>query len=234
MDSLNLRISRGSPAHNLVPGVLAISYSSVLFSVEGAAEKVAAKLACLLREGRFRPPLCAVCIGTDRSTGDALGPLVGSYLQNMGFRGRILGTLDQPVHAENLSDALAEVEEGRETTVLGVDACLGTRSEIGSILVRRGPLIPGLGVKKRLPPVGDLHVAGVVNLGGFMEYVVLQNTRLSLVMRMAQVISKGIVKAENLFTGSSAVASGEMTEPKSRVTPWGQGISGLLLPPLGG
>jgi hypothetical protein len=33
---------------------------------------------------------------------------------------------------------------------------------------------------------------GIVNVGGFMEYMILQNTRLSLVMKMAEIISAGI------------------------------------------
>ena len=51
---------------------------------------------------------------------------------------------------------------------------------------------PGAGVKKNLPPVGDMHITGIVNLGGFMEYIVLQNTRLSLVMNMAETISSAV------------------------------------------
>jgi hypothetical protein len=43
-----------------------------------------------------------------------------------------------------------------------------------------------------------MHIVGVVNVGGFMEYLVLQNTRLSLVMRMAEVISTGLI---NSFRG---------------------------------
>ncbi|MNN53765.1 hypothetical protein D3C81_1685430 [compost metagenome] len=37
-----------------------------------------------------------------------------------------------------------------------------------------------------------MHITGIVNVGGFMEYLVLQNTRLSLVMNMADVIARGI------------------------------------------
>ncbi|MGB4008573.1 MAG: DUF1256 domain-containing protein, partial [Bacillota bacterium] len=37
------------------------------------------------------------------------------------------------------------------------------------------------------------HITGIVNVGGFMEYLVLQNTRLSLVIRMAEAIAGGIV-----------------------------------------
>ena len=42
-----------------------------------------------------------LCIGTDRATGDALGPLVGSYLLKNGLE-NVYGTVDEPVHAENL------------------------------------------------------------------------------------------------------------------------------------
>jgi putative sporulation protein YyaC len=124
--------------------------------------------------------------------------LVGSILRWTGFSGRIIGDLDNPVHAENLDSTLAMLR-GHRGTVLGVDACLGTKSEVGSVMVRPGPLRPGLGVKKKLAPVGDLYIAGVVNVGGFMEYMVLQNTRLSLVMKMAQAISSGIHRAEAIL-----------------------------------
>ena len=40
-----------------------------------------------------------LCIGTDRATGDALGPLVGSYLLKNGLE-NVYGTVDEPVHAE--------------------------------------------------------------------------------------------------------------------------------------
>jgi putative sporulation protein YyaC len=142
-------------------------------------------------------------VGTDRSTGDSLGPLVGTMLADAGFPGSVIGNLDEPVHAENLSRIVASLDDRSGFLVLGVDACLGTKAEVGGVMVRAGPLRPGLGVKKKLPPVGDLHLAGVVNVGGFMEYMVLQNTRLSLVVRMARAISSGIEKADALLRASS-------------------------------
>jgi putative sporulation protein YyaC len=142
--------------------------------------------------------LSVVCVGTDRSTGDSLGPLVGTLLCASGFQGNVMGTLDHPVHAENLS-AIPVRALSAYSHVVGVDACLGGRDEIGSIMVRNGPLRPGLGVRKKLPPVGDLYIAGVVNVGGFMEYMVLQNTRLALVMKMARVIATGILKADAIL-----------------------------------
>ena len=143
-------------------------------------------------------PLTVVCVGTDRSTGDSLGPLVGTMLLWNGFQGMVLGDLENPVHAENLDSAASRLSSS-QGLVIGVDACLGTRQEVGTVMVRQGPLRPGLGVKKKLMPIGDLYVAGVVNVGGFMEYMVLQNTRLSLVVKMAQAIASGIIEADRLM-----------------------------------
>ncbi|MBW7475640.1 spore protease YyaC [Paenibacillus oenotherae] len=140
--------------------------------------------------------LVVVCIGTDRSTGDALGPLVGTYLSK--YRSpyfEIFGTLDEPVHAMNLDDTLIEINKQiRKPFVIGIDACLGQVSSVGCIQVGSGPVRPGAGVNKDLPPVGDIHMTGIVNVGGFMEYFVLQNTRLQLVIRMSEII------AQSLFT----------------------------------
>lgn len=138
-----------------------------------------------------------LCIGTDRSTGDALGPLVGSFLRDVkGVEARVLGTLDQPVHAGNLQSSLDQLREGPGHRVLvAIDASLGESEQVGTICVGRGPIRPGAGVSKELPWVGHLHVTGTVNVGGYMEHLVLHNTRLSLVMRMAKTIAGGLAGA---------------------------------------
>ena len=138
--------------------------------------------------------IVVVCIGTDRSTGDSLGPLVGSYLQkNRKLACPTYGTVDHPVHAINLEETLNEIyRDFHQPFIVGVDACLGQLSSVGCIQIGYGPVKPGAGVNKQLPPVGDIHITGIVNVGGFMEYFVLQNTRLSLVMKMAEIISRSL------------------------------------------
>jgi len=138
-----------------------------------------------------------LCIGTDRSTGDCLGPLVGSKIDSEAQDFFIVyGTLDKPVHANNLRDVLDEINSiYKDPFIIAVDACLGRIENVGCISLGDGSLLPGAGVNKNLPPVGQIHVTGIVNVGGFMEYLVLQNTRLNLVMRLADVIVKGLTKA---------------------------------------
>lgn len=137
------------------------------------------------------------CIGTDRSTGDSLGPLVGTQLQKKHrYANRVFGSLDRPVHAVNLNDAISEVSaQFDHPYIVAIDACLGQLSSVGCIQIANGPIKPGAGVHKELTPVGDMHITGIVNVSGFMEYFVLQNTRLSQVMSMAEKISDAIIKA---------------------------------------
>ncbi|EIT86116.1 putative sporulation protein YyaC [Fictibacillus macauensis ZFHKF-1] len=144
-----------------------------------------------------KPAIVVICIGTDRSTGDALGPLVGTKLKaNTAFPYPVYGTLDEPVHAVNLVEKLKMVEKKHpHAFVIGIDACLGKLNHVGMVSVGDGPVKPGAGVNKELPPVGDMHLTGIVNVSGFMEYFVLQNTRLSIVMKMAELIAQSLYHA---------------------------------------
>ncbi|KIL39619.1 sporulation protein [Gordoniibacillus kamchatkensis] len=160
----------------------------------GAVETLARHLSGIYATLEPERPLVIVCIGTDRSTGDALGPLVGTHLRRYHLSGyHLYGTLDNPVHAMNLTETVNEIEtQFQHPFIIAIDACLGQLSSIGCIQVASGPLKPGAGVNKDLPSIGDMHVTGIVNVGGFMEYFVLQNTRLSLVMNMAEMISRSL------------------------------------------
>ncbi|OPX88294.1 MAG: hypothetical protein A4E53_02076 [Pelotomaculum sp. PtaB.Bin104] len=157
---------------------------------------------------RGRPKIL-LCIGTDRSTGDCLGPLIGSRINNweQNFF-TVYGTLDQPVHASNLQEKLKEIYETYiDPFIIAIDACLGKIESVGCVNLGYGSLQPGAGVNKDLPPVGEIHITGIVNVGGFMEYLVLQNTRLNLVMRLADVIAGGLKKTIQEYAKQNAWGS---------------------------
>ncbi|WP_337019434.1 spore protease YyaC [Oceanobacillus massiliensis] len=133
-----------------------------------------------------------LCIGTDRSTGDALGPLTGSFLQEEKTKHmHIYGTLHHPVHAVNLHEAIEKINTTyRNPFIIAIDACLGRNASIGHIITENGPLKPGSALNKALPSIGDVNITGVVNISGFMEHSILQNTRLSIVVDMAKQIAE--------------------------------------------
>ncbi len=154
------------------------------------------KSLCRYIYGKDIHSLVFLCIGSDRSTGDSLGPLVGHQLNRLPRIGKecsIYGTLDEPVHAQNLKQKTKMIlNTVKDPYIVAIDASLGSLDKIGRIIVERGPLKPGAGVSKKLDPVGDVRITGVVNISGFMEFSVLQNTRLSVVMNMAAIISSAI------------------------------------------
>ena len=72
--------------------------------------------------------------------------------------------------------------------IIAIDASLGKEDHIGMMTLGSGPLKPGLGVKKKLPEVGDLHITGIVNSSHDMESSTLQTTRLSIIFQIADAI----------------------------------------------
>ena len=133
-----------------------------------------------------------LCIGTDRATGDCLGPLVGSELKNYNDRYKVIGDLKVPVHALNLRATLEDIyAKVDKPFVIAIDASLGTSRHIGRITLSNCPIAPGKGVHKKLPAVGDVSITGIVNVAG-QSPSLLQSTRLYVVMKLAKCISEAL------------------------------------------
>ncbi len=135
-----------------------------------------------------------MCIGTDKATGDLLGPLVGSILEKQNIP-HLYGTMKKPVHALNLEKTVKHIYSYYASPfILAVDASLGMSSHIGAINIWEGALAPGSGISKALVNVGDISVTGIVNSYYGNGYYQLQSSKLSVVMDMAYLIGKGISK----------------------------------------
>ena len=116
--------------------------------------------------------------------------MVGSNLIKYGYT-NVYGTLDNPAHAMNLKKVFESIP--KDKNVIAIDASLSSVSSIGDINIREGGIKAGAGVGKDIGRFGDYSITGVVNVGGYMEYFVLQNTRLSLVVDMANQITNLIL-----------------------------------------
>lgn len=137
-----------------------------------------------------------LCIGTDKYIGDSLGPLVGTMLEKMNLACPVYGTLENPIHAVNLRKQLAYLEHAYpKHQIIALDACLGSDDSVGSIQLRNGCLFPGKGVGKKLPAVGDISIVGIVDSCDHEEFFFMHNIRLNLVIKMAEIMSKGIFEA---------------------------------------
>lgn len=91
-----------------------------------------------------------LCIGSDRSTGDSLGPLIGHQFKNYVTPGLyLIGDLHEPVHAANLNYCMKSINKTFDNPyIIAIDASLGKEEHIGFMTLATGPLKPGLGVKK--------------------------------------------------------------------------------------
>lgn len=136
--------------------------------------------------------IAVVGIGTDRSTGDSFGPLVGHMLSHFKiYDFDVYGTLREPVHALNIKEVIQKIDQ-KNTLIISVDASLGRPELVGYIGISNEPIKPGSGVGKDLPPIGDISISGVVTIGGVMPQILLQCVSLGLVYSMAEMTSLAI------------------------------------------
>jgi putative sporulation protein YyaC len=183
---------------------------------EDAAEKLGLEIYKMAEWVPF-PRIAIICIGTDRATGDSLGPITGemleSRLKDFGVTEiKLFGTLKRPVHALNLPEAVSSAAGADTPFIIAVDACLGDARRVGYLSTGRGAVLPGAAMNKALPKVGDIYVTGIVNSfsgrSGEAEQALLQGTRLNLVMKMARVIAGGILFGVRMITWSGSAYSG--------------------------
>lgn len=154
----------------------------------------------VLYPGRNLPELVFVCIGTDLVPGDCLGPLVGYRLAQQNLPGIcVYGTLQDPIHALNLNRRLYEIKKKHPgSCIIAIDASFGSRRYLGSVFIQAGPLYPGLGVEKSLPPVGHISVTGIVCTHGPNRDERLLHTPFSIFIPQADLIADGIIQTLSL------------------------------------
>lgn len=156
-----------------------------------AEDILALRLSQLL--ARYPLPPVYLCIGSDRVTGDSLGPLVGTLLLKVQPTLPVIGTLTDPVHALNLKHTLSFLSEKFPGhPIVAIDASLGSRSHQEFFTVGSGSLEPGAGVDKILGSAGDLFITGIVAPTRPLPQLNLQTVRLSLVMRFAECIAGAV------------------------------------------
>lgn len=155
---------------------------------QDAAERITRRVRTYLAALPDDTPVNVVAIGSDRTTGDALGPFVGDFLRSS-RRYRVIGSLDDPVTALNLPLRIT----GLQGFTIAVDAALG--APVGDVTVRRGALDPGQALGNPLPPVGDVAVSGLVAEPGADPFEQLRSAALGDVRALARVIAEGLAAA---------------------------------------
>lgn len=136
-----------------------------------------------------------LCIGSDLSVGDSLGPVTGTKLKEKlaNLNCFVYGTLAKPITAHEIkymNEFLRATHPG--STILAIDAAVGVAGDIGLLKVSKNRLAPGSGANKKLSKVGDVSIIGIVAEKSIFNYSLFSATRLNLVYKMADIISNGI------------------------------------------
>jgi putative sporulation protein YyaC len=97
-----------------------------------------------------------LCVGTPLVTGDALGPLVGSMLQQYSFNKsiQIIGTVEKPVTTSTYEKMIARLRD--DSFILVVDATLGL--DLWTYEIVMEPTNPGGALNTGIKPIGDASV----------------------------------------------------------------------------
>jgi len=137
-----------------------------------------------------------VCIGSDKVTGDCLGPLTGHLLKNIyNINAYVYGTLDAPINALNFNAAGKFIQKKHSNSkIITIDACLGAAADIGKIRVLNRPIAAGSAFSKNLRQIGDASILAIVNSGTKDDNLSLFSTPLRLVYKLACLIALSIAE----------------------------------------
>jgi putative sporulation protein YyaC len=133
-----------------------------------------------------------LCIGTDRATGDALGPIVGTMLTYHGLK--VCGTIENPVHGLNLDQYEIRFKQNKPQHIVAIDACIGLYEDIGVVKFKTQGLRPGAGAGKNFPRMGDTSIIGIVESNN----IAVHECRLYEILEMAQDIVDTILEFEKI------------------------------------
>lgn len=148
----------------------------------------------LLKENSCPPVF--LCVGSDLTVGDSLGPLVGEKLAKNSSSGNffVYGTLKKPITAKEIKYVSNFIKNTHPNShVVAIDAAVGNQGEIGTIKISRSALRPGSGANKKLGKVGDVSLIGIVAERSLFNSALFSATRLNAVNKMADVMSDAIL-----------------------------------------
>ncbi len=136
-----------------------------------------------------------LCIGSDLSVGDSLGPVTGTKLKQSlaGLNCYVYGTLAKPITAHEvkyMNDFLKFTHPS--SPIIAIDAAVGLAGDIGLIKVAQKGLKPGSGANKKLDKVGDVSIMGIIAEQSVFNYSLFSSTRLNVIYKMSEIIAEGV------------------------------------------
>ena len=147
---------------------------------------------------RLPVPFVTLCVGSDKIIEDSLGPLTGLFLGGMQPSLPVVGSLEQPVHKENVAFYMDLIRQRYPNhLLLTVDAAQGEEGRLGELLLLDGGIVPG-GASAPGRTAGDFSLLGVTDFPSAKKSW-LNRVRLNQVFCMAQVIALAVRRCMDGF-----------------------------------
>jgi len=144
-----------------------------------------------------------LCIGTEKISGDALGPIVGTMLrEKYKLPYPVLGTEENPINGKNVGEYKRLIKERFPNhKVIAIDSAVGEEKDLWTIKIKEGGVRAGGALSPENEYFGEIGILAVVAQKGN----VLQNLMLSpypkvlaLAERIALMIVKVFASVKNL------------------------------------
>lgn len=159
-----------------------------------------AKLTLSMRELFVNKPV-VLCVGTVNVLGDSLGPKVGDRLvEKFNVDAYVYGRTARPVNGLNYLTYVEHIKRHHpDSIVIAVDACLGSKEDVGRVKYTAKGLRAGAALNKKLMTFGDLGILGVVAEKGKDNLLSLINADKNVVDTVADKAAERVSKiVENL------------------------------------
>lgn len=163
---------------------------------------------CKLTKNKTYSSLVFLCIGTDRITGDSFGPIVGYHLKKL-FKDTknvaIFGDLENIVCSINIDSTINKIcKDYSNPFIISIDSALSKNADnVGKLFVDKGGIVIGSSISREKFIIGDMHIKGVIAKDLFnskKNFYLIQNTRLNMIIKMADIVSNGIYQSIKIET----------------------------------
>lgn len=135
-----------------------------------------------------------LCVGTTSVVGDSLGPKVGDLLiKDYDINAYVYGKSTLPVNGINYAKYLSHIKKHHpDSIIIAIDACLGSKNEVGKIKYTFNGLRAGAALNKSLDKVGHLTILGIVGEKGNNNLESLIRAKEPLVKQLSDQIAKKV------------------------------------------
>lgn len=150
------------------------------------------------------PKITFLCIGTDRVTGDSLGPIVGSNIQKFIDSKKIsnievIGNLEKNLNNTNIE----EYTEKLEDIIIVIDSAISNTYDIGQIIIDEKNIKAREALDNGKDINSNINIKCIVAKNfenDETNFLMLQNVKLGIVLNLAEKVSKSLYEVIDNYT----------------------------------